>query len=197
MFVYKNDNPVESARLNLPKVNCTDLVVGSPKEETRKSLLSRSTVVDENLAVVGGVPVADCESPVEPTIEKTKLYLNTEATNEAAIETFRDVTIATVIGFPIDGEPVDNTLKSRKGGNPSPHDVVVFTAIKDSTDPLKAPHVVCHDKGMVDHTNRLTNKEEHIAPHNESTNVEGVLSYDTDKKLNAHEGRTLAETPVK
>lgn len=78
----------------------------------------------------------------------------------------------------------------------SPHDVAVFTAIVESSDHDKAPVVLCHGCGEVDHSNRLPNKEEHEVPYVVSTVVECVLSYDPDGDSIAHEGRTLTEATV-
>lgn len=101
--------------------------------------------------------------------------------------------MAAVIGLSMDGKTVESTKKPR-GDHSLPHDVVVLTAMVDSTDLNTAPGVLCHGYGGEnDHSNRLPNKVEHEVPTVESAVVEGVASYDPD----AHEGRTLTEKSVK
>lgn len=138
LLVYKNENPVESARLNLSKVEWSNLVVGSPKVETETSLLARAGVVKRIRALVGGVSLADRDRPLVSTMENTKSDKNTIATNEEALAPF-DVDAATaVVGLSVSDVSIGITYVSR-GDGPLPHDVVVLTALVDSADTEHVP----------------------------------------------------------
>lgn len=84
-MVYYIDYSVESARLNLPKLICLDLVVGPSKVESECTGLASSDRVYCVVAFVGGVPVADCAKPLESAEVEAVVCFNTEAAYGEAI----------------------------------------------------------------------------------------------------------------